>query len=158
MIGNEDARTWIARNWYEVVGSGDERHRLAGTAVDWSEGMRMRDANRAAAYFTGYSAGKQDHKSYQDEAPQDWANDNGSVGRWWGVMGMKPTTAEARLTSRDVIETKRLLRGVLRAQKRTKVYTTRRVDRFTGEIRYRKSRRRYRLSSLVGGDRADVHF
>ena len=58
MIGNEPVREWFARSWYEIVASGDERHRRAGTAVDWSEGLRMQDANRAAAYFTGYSAGK----------------------------------------------------------------------------------------------------
>jgi len=158
MIGEETAREWFARNWYEVVGSGDERHLRAGTGVDWSEGLRMMDANRAAAYFTGYSAGKADSKSYQDEAPEGWANDNGSVGRWWGVIGMETITAEARVTDRTVVESKRLLRGVLAAQKRTKRVTVRRVNRETGDIRYRRTSRRYKLSSLTGGARSGFTF
>jgi hypothetical protein len=149
-VGAEPVREWFARNWYEVVGSGDERHRNAGTGVDWSEGLRMMDANRAAAYFTGYSAGKQDGKAYQDEAPDDWANDNGSVGRWWGTIGVEKTTAWARVTDQQIVGTKRLLRGVLNSQKRTRTATVRRTDRATGEIRYRRVRRRYRLSSLKG--------
>jgi hypothetical protein len=158
MIGEETAREWFARNWYEVVGSGDERHLKAGTGVDWSEGLRMMDANRAAAYFCGYSAGKADHKHYQDEAPEGWANDNGSVGRWWGVLGMETVTAEARINPEQVINAKRLLRGVLGGQKRTRKATVRRIDRTTGEIRYRKVTRRYRLSSLNGGAKAGFTF
>ena len=158
MIGDETTREWFARNWYEVVGSGDERHLKAGTAVDWSEGLRMIDANRAAAYFCGYSAGKGDRKHYQDEAPEGWANDNGSVGRWWGVLGMETVTAEARVTPDQVIEAKRLLRGVLNGQKRTRKATVRRIDRTTGEVRYRRVTRRYRLSSLIGGAKAGFTF
>ncbi len=157
-VGDEPVREWFARSWYEVVGSGDERHRKAGTGVDWSEGLRMADANRAAAYFTGYSAGKATGKSYQDEAPEGWANDNGSVGRWWGMIGMETVTAEARVTPEYVIEAKRLLRRLLASQKRTKKTTTRRVDRTTGQIRYRTSNRRYRLSSLKGGAKAGFTF
>ena len=59
-IGNMAVQDWIPKAWYESVGSGDERHLRAGTRVDWSEGMRMSDANRAAAYFCGYSSGKAD--------------------------------------------------------------------------------------------------
>ena len=155
---DETVREWFARSWYEVVGSGDERHRLAGTGVDWSEGLRMADANRAAAYFTGYSAGKEDAKSYQDEAPEGWGNDNGSVGRWWGMIGMETVTAEARVTENQVIEMKRLLRGLLASQKRMKKTSTRRVNRSTGEISYRRSNRRYKLSSLNGGAKAGFTF
>lgn len=154
----EPVRDWFARSWFQVVHSGDERHRLAGTGVDWSEGLRMADANRAAAYFTGYSAGKADSKSYQDEAPEGWANENGSVGRWWGMIGMETITAEARITATDVIHTKRLLRGVLNAQKRTRKTTVQRIDRATGEIRYRSVTRRYRLSSLNGGAKSGFTF
>jgi hypothetical protein len=158
MIGDETTREWFARNWYEIVDSGDERHLRAGTAVDWSEGLRMMDANRAAAYFCGYSAGKAGAKSYQDEAPEGWTNTNGSVGRWWGVLGMETVTAEARVTPNQVIGAKRLLRGVLKGQKRMRKVTVRRIDRATGEVRYRKVNRRYRLSSLNGGARAGFTF
>ena len=158
MIGSEPVREWFARSWYEIVASGDERHRRAGTAVDWSEGLRMQDANRAAAYFTGYSAGKATGKAYQDVAPEDWANENGSVGRWWGVIGMTATTAEARVTADDLVRTKRLLRGVLNGQKRMRKVTVRRVDLTTGEISYRRVTRRYRLTSLNGGARSGFTF
>ena len=158
IVAGRPIREWLADAWYEIVGSGDERHRRAGTAVDWSEGLRMADANRAAAYFTGYSAGKADGKAYQDEAPDGWCNDNGSVGRWWGTMGVDATIAEARITERDLIEAKRILRGVLGAQKRTRSVSVRRVDRATGEITYRAARRRYRLSSLTGGAKSGFTF
>ena len=150
-IDDMAVQDWISKAWYESVGSGDERHLRAGTRVDWSEGMRMSDANRAAAYFCGYSGGKADEKAYQDEAPGDWTNDNGSVGRWWGTLGLEITTAEARLNERQVVDAKRILRRAMKAQKRTRVVSTKRTNQATGEVTYRRSVRRYRLSSLKGG-------
>ncbi len=157
-ILEEPVHRWLSRSWYEIVRSGDDRHLVAGTGIDWSEGLRMVDANRAAAYFTGYSAGKADAKAYQDEAPEGWCNDNGSIGRWWGTMALEAVRAEVRITPGNVVEAKRLLRGVLGAQNRTRTVRTRRIDRSTGEVSYRRSRRRYRLSSLRGGATAGCTF
>ena len=116
----------------------------------------MNDANRAAAYFTGYTTNKD--KSYQDEAPDDWRNANGSIGRWWGTLGLEVTTAERRITDTDIINTKRLLRRAIAAQKRTKKVTTKRVSRETGEVTYRTSNRRYRLRSLNGGHKTGCTY
>ena len=66
-------REWVRRAWYEVVGSGDERHLMAGTQVD-----RLRST---AAYLCGYLK-KFGRKSYQDEAPE-WAHGL----RRWGIVG-----------------------------------------------------------------------
>ena len=52
-IAGEPVKEWISRTWYEVVASGNPKHLSAGTEVDWSEGMGMSDANRAAAYLCG---------------------------------------------------------------------------------------------------------
>jgi hypothetical protein len=71
---------------------------------------------------------------------------------------MTATTAEARVTADDLVRTKRLLRGVLNGQKRMRKVTVRRVDHATGEIRYRKATRRYRLTSLNGGARSGFTF
>lgn len=65
-------RWWAARAWFEVVGSGDERHLRAGTRVE-----RLRSARGARAYAAKY-LGK-----LPDALPSgvDWE----AVGRWWGV-------------------------------------------------------------------------
>jgi len=42
-------RQWISRTWYEVVGSGEETHLLAGTQVQRSRGWQS-----AAGYFGKY--------------------------------------------------------------------------------------------------------
>ena len=149
-IGDRQFRDWLSHTWYEVVASGDERHLAAGTGVDWSEGLRCSDARRAAAYLVGYTVGS---KGHQHHAPDDWTNDGGSVGRWWGVFGLEEATAEVRVSERQLIEAKRLLRRLLRSQGRTRRVRVRRVDRRTGEVRYRTVRRRYRLPSLATGAR-----
>ena len=137
---------WVSRAWFDVVGSGDRRHLRAGTRCDWAQGLRMSDAHRAAAYFSGYTASKD--KDYQEVLPYGWRNENGSAGRWWGVRGFKPLTAQVRITATAQIHIRRLMRGALGAQKRTRRQTVKRTSRTTGEIRFRKLRRRYSLSSL----------
>lgn len=81
----------------------------------------------------------------------DTGPDNGSVDRWWGVIGLEPCTAEVRIGSDDVVKAKRLLRGALRAQGRRVQRRVRRVDRKTGEVRCRAAVRHYQLRSLRDG-------
>lgn len=63
---------WLARAWYECVGSGDELHLLAGTQV-----QRVRSARGCRLYAAKY-LGK-----VIDELPEgvNWEE----VGRWWGI-------------------------------------------------------------------------
>lgn len=49
---HEIDKAWVARAWYEVVGSGDQRHLAAGTRI---EGLRAGRAG-AAAYAAKYAA------------------------------------------------------------------------------------------------------
>jgi hypothetical protein len=67
-------KTWLARGWYEVVGSGEEDHRKAGTKI---EAPRCEDA--AFRYASkAYVQKGCDLPSYAD-----------GVGRFWGVVGRK---------------------------------------------------------------------
>jgi hypothetical protein len=63
----------IARRWYEVVGSKDLRHLLAGTRIEM-----LREGHAAAAYASKYAA-----KVEQKEPPEGFDN----VGRFWGTFG-----------------------------------------------------------------------
>lgn len=60
----------IARRWYEIVGSGDEKHRQAGTRC---ETIRKRDG--ASRYALKYA-----YKCEQKTVPPAYQN----VGRFWG--------------------------------------------------------------------------
>jgi len=60
---------WLARSWYETVGSGDERHLGAGT-----QAQRIRN-RRGILYYAAKYVGK------VAESPQFW------TGRVWGVVG-----------------------------------------------------------------------
>ena len=62
-------RRWVSRSWFEVVGSGDERHLRAGTSVE-----RIRSARGVMAYASKYI-------SKVDEAHSS------DVGRHWGIIG-----------------------------------------------------------------------
>lgn len=63
---------FTARNWYEVVGSGDEKHLRAGTRVEIA-----RTSKGAKTYFAKY-IGKSNNE-FQRE-----------VGRYWGFRGQVP--------------------------------------------------------------------
>lgn len=65
-------KNWLSRAWYEVVGSGDERHFRAGTAVE-----AVRSYRGAMAYVSKYLGKEQ----WLDEA------DGEGWGRWWGIEG-----------------------------------------------------------------------
>lgn len=63
---------FVGQNWFEVVGSGDEKHLLAGTKVE-----KVRHSRGSKAYFAKY-IGKSDY-SFQE-----------GVGRYWGFRGNVP--------------------------------------------------------------------
>lgn len=60
---------WVARAWYEVVGSGDVRHLVAGTSSE-----RVKHPRAVGGYMAKYFSKKSD---FEDEAP----------GRYWGKFG-----------------------------------------------------------------------
>jgi hypothetical protein len=63
---------FISEAWFEVVGSGDEKHFIAGTRVE-----KMRSVTAAIRYISGY-ASKTDQTLVGKK-----------VGRYWGVVGKK---------------------------------------------------------------------
>jgi hypothetical protein len=64
-------KLWLSRTWFEVVGSGDERHLRAGTQVQAVESWRG-----VIFYAAKYLA------KAVEELPAEWRQ---GVGRWWGV-------------------------------------------------------------------------
>lgn len=116
-IRGERPMEWPSHTWFEVVGSGDERHLRAGTRLDYDDSISAAiDPKRAAAYFAGYC---QKNKEAQHEPPEGWANENGSVGRYWGQRGLETAPAQVRITRQDDIELRRIMRKLVRSQKRT---------------------------------------
>ena len=63
-------RGWLARNWYEVVASGDEKHLLAGTSADL-----IKSQFGIMRYVTGYVS------------KWDQTKPGCRVGRYWGIVG-----------------------------------------------------------------------
>lgn len=60
----------VARVWYRVVGSGDERHLKAGTRIEW-----LRSSDAAIGYVCVYA-----NKVVQKHVPEHFQD----VGRFWG--------------------------------------------------------------------------
>jgi len=63
---------WLSETWYQIVGSGDEKHLRAGTRVEYLRG-REHGASYLATSYTG--------KKAQKEVPVEYQN----VGRFWGM-------------------------------------------------------------------------
>lgn len=154
-------RQWLSVVWADIVSHPDpeqkRRHILAGTAVDYREGERMRDPRRLAVYFTKH--GSYAAKEYQNQVPKEWAEPGKGPGRFWGYRGLESAAVAVEIDPAAAVWAARLLRRYAAAQGRTdltrdrygyvtaerRVRTTRqstvqRVDTRTGTIRYRKSR------------------
>jgi len=69
-------KEWVAKRWYEIVGSEDERHLRAGTRTEFLRTGRAGTISYAAKY-----AAKQEQK----RVPEFFDN----VGRFWGVHGWR---------------------------------------------------------------------
>lgn len=156
-------RDWLSEVWADIVDHPDpeqrRRHRLAGTAVDFREGERMRDPRRLAVYFTKH--GSFSAKEYQHQVPEPWQAEGAGPGRFWGYWGLDPATAGVELHPEAAVWAGRILRRYARAQGVTQQRTVRRVrggvpvpvDQVVGlagaqlvtaptRVRYRKVRRR----------------
>lgn len=64
----------LSKKWYQVVGSGDEKHLRAGTQI-----QRIRKPHAIAAYAAKYAT-----KAEQKTVPEGYSN----VGRFWGGFGI----------------------------------------------------------------------
>jgi len=63
-------RLWLACNWFEVVGSGDQKHLLAGTSSDLTKPQ-----SGSIRYVGGYAS------------RSDQTRPGCRVGRYWGIVG-----------------------------------------------------------------------
>lgn len=140
---------WVSSAWFEVVKSGDPLHLLAGTGVDYKQTLRMTDPSRVGNYFASYATEK-GYKDYQNHAPPDWTNPNGSVGRYWGYVGLERLGVDVAISETDMIQIERILRGVLAAQKRTHRTRFSTKGARPDGMRRRMVNKRYRLSTLKG--------
>lgn len=148
-VGGTPSTTWFSFNWYEVVASGDPNHLLAGTGMDYREAFKMSDPNRVGNYFASYLA-KGKYKDYQNVAPDGWRNPNGSVGRYWGIVGLERLRVDVEITRDNMVKLQRLLRGYLGSQKRTERTRSSRNGARDDGNRRRYVNRRYKLRSLKG--------
>lgn len=69
-------KNWVARTWYRIVNSEDERHLRAGTREEWIRSGR----GGTISYANKYA-----NKSEQKIVPEGFEK----VGRFWGVFGAR---------------------------------------------------------------------
>jgi hypothetical protein len=135
---------WVSETWADVVQHPDPvhyaRHLLAGTGLDWNEGLRATDPKRIAVYFTkhGSFAGKE----YQNLVPEQWREPGKGPGRFWGVMGLEVAERPVVVSADQAIAAARWLRRWQASQKAMHRVTVDRVRRSTGEVYTRTVSRR----------------
>ncbi len=164
-------REWLSEVWVDVVDHPDpaerEKHRAAGTGVDYAEAARLRDPRRMSVYFSKHGSFKD--KDYQNVVPPEWQAPGAGPGRFWGFKGLRPAVVGATVQQEDALWAQRILRRYSRAQGVTAERTVPRGDVVTSKyadviglagaqfleahrLRYRKVRRRVvRFAGSCGG-------
>lgn len=181
-----DFRTWLGHTWADVVAADDtnclscgyacacdgppdterRRHRLAGTGVDYREGVRARDPKRLAVYFAKHGAAA-GGKEYQHDVPDAWLLDRlgydarlgysapaAGSGRFWGYSGLARVRRETGVSDRTYLAYRRALRRLSEARGLTRdsrVPRGRGVDGATGEITSRRRKVTRRRRHLAAG-------
>ena len=147
VLDGEPLRSWLSREWYDVVGSGDERHLRAGIRVDAVRGFDASDPARIASYLAGYLGPDErlGDKEVQHEVPEGWATASGSVGRWWSVRGVTRVRVEVRMSRRQMIEVQRYLRALYRSERRLRAAASGRT------VTRRQLRARWLTGAETGG-------
>jgi hypothetical protein len=153
---------WLSAVWADVVNHPDPieymKHLSAGTAVDYAEALKCTDPKRLAIYFGKH--GQYRDKEYQHNVPELWQAPGAGPGRFWGYWGLKPLVAAVDLRPDDYVLAARILRRhaervrvwdkqadawkYSRAMKSAKT-TYRVADQETGELGWRRHRRRSRV-------------
>ena len=126
----------LSQRWFEIVGSGDERHLRAGTRIEW-----CRSSGEAAGYMAAAYSAK---KSAQKTVPPGFEH----VGRFWGVSrGLVVPVQEQVYTIDEGLTKIRALRKFTEKQ-----IKPRRCQPMTEEkLRVRKVKRRPKLQHLHAG-------
>lgn len=78
--------------WFNIVGSGDERHLKAGTQI-----QKVKDSDAVSTYVIGYQ-----YKRWQKDVPEGYEN----VGRFWGCTrsSKSPSTYTYSFKSYEALE------------------------------------------------------
>lgn len=111
---------------------------------------RYSDPKRLASYFARHHAKGSASKEHQHEVPTDWPHH----GRWWGRWHLDLTTASVKVPPADWIEYRRIVRRWLHSRRIVVRVKVQRIDRRTGQVRFRCVRRRFRIPSLSGSPSA----
>jgi len=107
-------REWVARAWYEIIGSDSLQHLEACSGVELVTGD---DARHAIQYFKGY-LNKKGPKEYQNQVPEGFCQ----PGRFWGCIGgFRPEWKERDLTASQFVKLRRLMRRYLQSTRRKKL-------------------------------------
>ncbi|OHR24250.1 hypothetical protein HMPREF2787_10020 [Corynebacterium sp. HMSC061H03] len=105
-------REWLSIAWAEVVGAEGMdyvNHLYAGTGVDQIE--KFSSAKNVAGYFLKYASkdSKFATKEYQNLPPWEWSHSDESVGRFWGVLGIKKEVRTVLVSKEEFVAWGRLL-------------------------------------------------
>jgi hypothetical protein len=115
-------REEVSRRWYEVVGSGDERHLRAGTKIE-----ALRKPTAVASYAAKYAA-----KLEQKEVPREFRR----VGRMWGRFNIEVPSQMYAGAREDIAILVRMVRRIRDAQRRTAGLLRRRDSGIVGFTAY----------------------
>lgn len=157
-------RNWLGVVWTDIVNHPDpveyQKH-LAFTlgleTVSYGEALKCADPKRLAVYFGKH--GQYRSKEYQNQVPVEWQAPGKGPGRFWGYWGVKPLVAVVELSGDDYLLASRIMR---RYASRVRVWDEpagrwkyvramtpakprKDVDPATGEVVWRKRRRRRRV-------------
>ena len=115
-------REWFACAWFEIVGSGDEKHLRAGTQVDIVAGNERTRLRKYVSKYVGKTV-----EENQSQIP-GWA----LPGRFWGVIGRKNLPEVEVLFTDLTVSEQYVLRRIMR--KWVKKISPR-YSKFLGRIR-----------------------
>jgi hypothetical protein len=121
-------KEWLSQTWAAIVAHPDpeqyRRHVLAGTGVDYAEGLRAKDPKRLAVYFTKH--GIYAAKEYQNHPPDEWLEPGCGPGRYWGYWGLERRIEPVEVSGRDALTAARAMRRWAHANRQLRVATVRR--------------------------------
>lgn len=99
----DELRAWLLQQWYEAVGSGDERHLYHGVDISrWRWGALGESRARVGEYFARHGA--KGWQSYQNRVPVGYV----SPGQFWGVWGLEPAVDVIPLAWGEFVQHRRL--------------------------------------------------
>jgi len=132
-------RQWLSEVWADIVDHPDSeekrRHLLAGTGVDYAEGLKAHDPKRVAVYFTKH--GSFAAKEYQHCVPEEWQAPGQGPGRFWGYWHLERVTAAVEVEPEQAVRAARIARRWARGQGTTRQVSVPRTR--GGQVRPREA-------------------